>query len=50
LGFKTAKIKLTDIFASEEAVPIKTTGRELREGIPLKINFPDGAMFLVEKR
>ncbi len=50
LGFKSAKIKLTDIFESEEAVPIKTSGRELREGIALKINFPDGAMFLVEKR
>jgi len=50
LGFKSAKIKLTDIFESEEVAPIKTTGRELREGIPLKIHFPDGAMFLVEKR
>ena len=50
LGFKAAKIKLTDIFESEETAPIKTSGRELREGISLKLNFPDGAMFLVEKR
>ena len=50
LGFKAAKIKLTDIFGAEEAEPLKTSGRELREGISLKMNFPDGAMFLVEKR
>ncbi len=50
LGFKPANIKLTDIFGSEEAEPLKTSGRELREGISLKMNFPDGAMFLVEKR
>ncbi|HEX2897338.1 MAG TPA: beta-galactosidase, partial [candidate division Zixibacteria bacterium] len=50
LGFKPAKIKMTNLFDSEETAPIKTSGRELREGISLKMNFPDGAMFLVEKR
>jgi hypothetical protein len=50
LGFKPAKIKMTNLFDSEETPPTKTTARELREGFPLTINFPDGAMFMVEKR
>jgi hypothetical protein len=50
LGFKSAKIKLTNLFEGEEAQPIKTSARELREGISLRINYPDGIIYLVEKR
>jgi len=50
LGYKSAKVKLTNLFEGEEATPIKTTARELREGFSMNMNFPDGAMLLVEKR
>jgi len=49
-GFSAARLKLTNILEGEEAEPIKTTAKELRVGIPLDIEFPDGKVFLVEKR
>ena len=49
-GFSAATIKLTDLFAGETAEPIKTTAKDLKIGIPLTVNFPDGLAFLVEKR
>lgn len=48
-GFRGTKIKLSDQFADEEATPIKTTVDELKNGIALDINFPDGKILLVEK-
>lgn len=50
LGFKAAKLKLTNLFDDEEDPPIKLTAKELQGGIPLKIQYPDGMIFLVEKR
>jgi hypothetical protein len=49
-GFSSARVKLTNILDGEEAVPIKTTAKDLRSGLPLKMNFPDGYIFLVQKR
>jgi beta-galactosidase len=49
VGFKGTKIKLTNIFAEEEEAPIRVTAKQLEEGIPLKIQFPDGFIFVVEK-
>ena len=48
LGFKAAKLKLTDVFGGEETKPLRTTARELKEGLPLEMTFPDGRIFLVE--
>ncbi len=50
VGFKAARLKLTDLFGGEEAQPLKTTARELEEGIALPISIPDGIVFLVERR
>ena len=49
-GFTAAQVKLTDLLAGEQAVPIKTTAKDLRAGIPLRLHFPDGYIFLVQKR
>jgi len=49
-GFKAPRLKLTNLFDREEGKPIKTTARELKDGIPLQISFPDGYIFLVERR
>lgn len=49
-GFSSANIKLTNLFDDEEAKPIRTTAKDLRSGMPLKVKLPDGAVFLVEKR
>ena len=50
LGFSSARVKLTNILAGEEGEVIKTTSKELRDGIPLAVSYPDGLIFLVEKR
>lgn len=48
-GLKSAKVKLTNIFAGEEEAPMKIAVKDLKSGIPLKIKYPDGQIFLVEK-
>ncbi|UCE24166.1 MAG: beta-galactosidase [Candidatus Zixiibacteriota bacterium] len=49
-GFRSAKLRLINIFAKEDEKPIRLTAKELRDGIPLKIEFPDGLIFVVDKR
>jgi hypothetical protein len=51
IGFTSAKVKLTNLLEDPETVaPIKTTTKDLRNGIPLEVDYPDGIAFLVEKR
>ncbi|NOY88140.1 MAG: hypothetical protein GXO93_01965 [FCB group bacterium] len=49
-GFKATNLKLTNLFNGEEDSPLKITAKELKEGIPLEIQFPDGMLFVVDKR
>ncbi len=49
-GFNAAQLKLTNIMAGEGAEPIKTTAKDLKIGIPVTVSYPDGLIFLVEKR
>lgn len=50
-GFSPAKIKLTNLLEDpEETVVIKITSKDLRIGMPVQLSFPDGLIFLVEKR
>jgi len=50
-GMKAAKLKLTNMFDDpEESTPLKILSKELKAGIPLDIQFPDGMVFLVERR
>lgn len=49
-GFTSARVKLTNILEGEEAKPIKTTAKDLRDGFALEVEYPDGLIFLVEKR
>ena len=51
LGMKATKLKLTDLFSDPESpTVIKTTARELAEGMPMHISFPDGLIYRVDKR
>jgi hypothetical protein len=50
LGFSAANLKLTNILAGEGAEAMKTTAKDLKEGIPIKVMYPDGVVYLVEKR
>lgn len=50
LGLSAAQIKLTNILDGEAAEAIKTSAKDLKEGISLRVNYPDGLIFLVEKR
>lgn len=50
LGFAATNIKLTNIFDGEGAVALKSSAKELAEGMSLTMNYPDGCLFLIEKR
>ncbi|MFH1374699.1 MAG: beta-galactosidase [bacterium] len=49
-GFKAPRLKLTNLFDDEEAPPLKTTAKELQEGIIIDVGVPDGIAYLVERR
>ena len=49
-GFKAPKLKLTNIFGAEDEKPLRITAKELRDGIPFNIQFPDGLIYVVDKR
>jgi hypothetical protein len=49
-GFKSPKVRLANLFDEEEVQPIKTTLKELKDGIALDIQFPDGIIYQVSKR
>lgn len=49
-GFKSANLKLVDIFGGEEAEALKVTSKMLQDGIGIDIGFPDGKIFVVEKK
>jgi hypothetical protein len=49
-GFSSASLKLTNILENAETtVPIKTSAKELKTGLVLPVQFPDGMIFRVEK-
>ena len=50
IGFKPPRVKLTNLFDREEGKPIRTTAKELKDGIALQVSFPDGYIFHVERR
>ncbi|MBD3403239.1 hypothetical protein GF420_10120 [candidate division GN15 bacterium] len=49
-GFSSARVKLTNLLEGEEAKPIKTTAKDMRDGFALEVAYPDGLIFLIEKR
>ena len=50
VGIASARLKITDLFADEEEKPLKVTSDNLRRGIPIRISYPDGRLFLLEKQ
>lgn len=50
IGIVSARLKMTDLFAGEEAEPITMTSDNLRKGIEMEIDFPDGKILLIEKK
>jgi hypothetical protein len=49
-GIASARIKMVNLLAGEEAEPIKITSDNLRKGLALPVDFPDGAIYMIEKR
>jgi len=49
VGISSAKVKVTDLLAGEEAEKLKLTADNLRRGISLEVDFPDGRILLFEK-
>ncbi|PKK83952.1 MAG: hypothetical protein CVT49_05870 [candidate division Zixibacteria bacterium HGW-Zixibacteria-1] len=50
LGIASARLKMTDLLAGEGVEPVVITSDNMRKGIPVKIDFPDGRIFLIEKK
>lgn len=49
-GFKAPKLKLTDLFGDEEEPTIiRTTSKELADGLAMDVDVPDGKIYLVQK-
>ena len=50
-GFSSARLKFTNILSLEEEPEVmKLTSQQLREGIAMKVKYPDGLIYLVEKK
>lgn len=50
-GFTGTRVKLTNLLSeAEEPEVIKSSVKELQDGISLQMHYPDGAIYLVEKR
>ncbi len=50
IGFKTPSIKMVDLFEPEETPALKLTAAALASGIHLRLSYPDGKVFFIEKR
>lgn len=50
IGMVSAKVKMKDLFGEEGEGSLKIAADTLRKGIPLRISYPDGRMFLIEKQ
>lgn len=50
IGIAAAKVKVTDLLAGENAQAIKVSSDSLRKGIAVKVDFPDGRLFLIEPK
>ncbi len=50
VGIASAKVKVTDLLAGETAQPIKMSSDTFRKGYQIKVDFPDGKIFLIEPK
>jgi beta-galactosidase len=50
IGYKTPSIKMVDLFEPEETPPLKLTSAALATGLHLRLSYPDGKVFFIEKR
>ncbi len=51
LGILSAGIKMTDLMANEEETePMKISSDNLKKGLAIDVDFPDGRIFLIERR
>lgn len=50
LGIASARLKVTDLMAGEGTEPAVVSSDTLRKGMPVKVDFPDGRIFLIEKK
>jgi beta-galactosidase len=50
VGISSAKVKVTDLLAGETVPPLKVTADNLRRGMAVKVDFPDGRIFLIEPK
>jgi beta-galactosidase len=50
LGITAAKVKMVDLLAGENPPSIKVAADVLKRGLPIKVDFPDGKMFLIDTK
>jgi len=50
LGIASAKIKMVDLLSGENPQAQKLSSETLRKGMPVKLDFPDGKIYLLEPK
>nr|MBN2276664.1 beta-galactosidase [candidate division Zixibacteria bacterium] len=50
IGISSAKLKMTDLMVGEEGQATVLTSDNLRKGFEINVDFPDGKIFLIEKK
>ncbi len=50
IGIASARIKMKDLLADEEIPSLKLSSENLRKGLAINVDFPDGRIFLIERR
>jgi beta-galactosidase len=50
IGIVSPRLKITNLMEGEEAESVNITSDSIKRGIPIKVNFPDGYIFLIERR
>jgi beta-galactosidase len=50
LGIASASLKMKDFFAEEGVPPLKVSSDNLKKGLAIKVDFPDGRIFIIERK
>jgi hypothetical protein len=50
LGITAAKVKMVDLLAGENPPSLKVATEVLKKGLSIKVDFPDGKMFLIDTK
>jgi len=50
IGIASPSLKMVDLLGPEETPPVKISSDSMRKGIPIKVDFPDGHIFIISRK